>query len=271
MKEYLRKWDLKLVDLVAQTTTANLYLVNSQFGDAILKVFTDIGRVDEGGGTLFLKNMQGRSCAKLYASDEGAQLLEFLPGRNLNEFSKSAQEDKATDVFVQVIKKIQSSSYNGLPSYEFLFKEFDKVTFPTHLNEQLAFGKSLSKKLLETQTQTVLLHGDLHHENIMQNEAGEYVCLDPKGMAGDPAYEIGAILKNPWGLPKISQNLELFNQRVECFVTELGLDRERVVGFAYVHFCLSLLWAVEDGYAYQHQESLINMIFERVAARKVSR
>ena len=46
----------------------------------------------------------------------------------------------------------------------------------------------------------LLLHGDLHHDNIVAaggNGAEAWRAIDPKGVIGDPAYEVGAMLYNP--------------------------------------------------------------------------
>ena len=118
----------------------------------------------------------------------------------------------------------------------------------------------LADKLLATQTKEVLLHGDLHHENVKLNSRGEYVCYDPKGFIGDPAYELGTTLKNPWKYPNIAHDKEMFIKRAKYFSNELNLPFDRVIGFAYVHFCLSFGWALEDGGDYSHQFELIRQI-----------
>jgi len=115
-------------------------------------------------------------------------------------------------------------------------------------------GKKLSEHLLSTQTKEVLLHGDLHHENILKNSNGEYVCFDPKGMVGDPSYELGTTLKNPWGYPEVSQDIEMFKKRAEEFSKGLSLPLDRIIGFTFVHLCLSIGWAIEDGGDFSHQK-----------------
>ncbi len=38
--------------------------------------------------------------------------------------------------------------------------------------------------------------GDLHHENILAAERAPWLAIDPKGVIGEPAYEMGALLRN---------------------------------------------------------------------------
>lgn len=41
-----------------------------------------------------------------------------------------------------------------------------------------------------------MLHVDLHHDNILQN-GNEWLVIDPKGVVGEPAYEVAAFIHNP--------------------------------------------------------------------------
>jgi len=260
---YIDYWKLSEPTHIAQTFTGNLYKVNSSYGKAVLKIFTEVGIKDEIGGTDFLKNTQGKGSVKLFESDERAQLLEFLPGSNLYEFSKNGEEEKATDFFIKIIKNISSAEIkysNGLLPLEKLFDAFERVSYPKHLESLLTNGKELAYQLASTQTKKVLLHGDLHHENVMKTKNGDFVCFDPKGIVGDPSYELGTTLKNPWDYPEISHNIDLYRERVDNFSDELYLPKDRIVGFSYVHLCLSVLWGVEDGNDFSHQEAVLKMI-----------
>ena len=92
----------------------------------------------------------------------------------------------------------------------------------------------------------MLLHGDLHHENILRS-GDEWRAIDPKGLVGDPGYEVGAIFYNP--MPKIFNvpNLaQLLARRIDQLADELAMDRARVRGWALAQCVLSAWWSVED-------------------------
>src|SRR5690606_23152783 len=57
-------------------------------------------------------------------------------------------------------------------------------------------ARILRDELIATSHKTVLLHGDLHHDNILKNSDG-WVVIDPKGFIGDPVYEVAAFIRNP--------------------------------------------------------------------------
>lgn len=264
LNNYLKKWKLTNASQLTKTATGHIYKVDSINGPAILKIFTDTGIVNESAGTIFLKNLAGKGAAKLYEYDDRAQLIEYLPGHNLYHFSKKNNEDEATKNFIEIIKKIHSCENfldkNKLTPIKDLFKLFDRINPPDDLISVFNKARKLSRHLLATQVTEVLLHGDLHHENILKNNNGEFVCFDPKGMIGDPAYELGTTLKNPWDCPEISQNIETFKSRALNFSKELNLPLERIIGFAFIHLCLSIGWAIEDGYEYSHQKILLEQV-----------
>ena len=94
-----------------------------------------------------------------------------------------------------------------------LFKTLDqKSDIP---GEILSKAKHLRDDLLKSTTKEVLLHGDLHHDNILQN-GGSLLVIDPKGFIGDPAFEPAAYLCNP--IPELlqeNQPREIITNRIK--------------------------------------------------------
>ena len=93
----------------------------------------------------------------------------------------------------------------------------------------------------------VLLHGDLHHENILEAERESWLAIDPKGLVGEAAYETGALLRNQLSVVfEDSQPGRVMARRVDQLAEELGLDRTRVRGWGLAQAVLSAWWDVED-------------------------
>ena len=102
----------------------------------------------------------------------------------------------------------------------------------------------------------MLLHGDLHHENILQT-GNEWRAIDAKGVVGDPGYETGLLCYNP--MPQLSQVSDLrrlLARRVEQLAEELHMERERIRGWGLAQCILSSWWHVEDGYQQPPQDVL---------------
>ena len=89
-----------------------------------------------------------------------------------------------------------------------------------------------------------MLHGDLHHFNLLRSEAHAWLAIDAKGVVGEPAYETGALLRNPKPEPL---TLRVLRRRADRLAEALGLDVARVYGWAYSQAVLSAAWSVEDG------------------------
>ncbi|MBA2518533.1 MAG: phosphotransferase, partial [Chloroflexia bacterium] len=75
--------------------------------------------------------------------------------------------------------------------------------------------------LLASQAEPVLLHGDLHHDNILSRRDGVWLAIDPKGVTGEPAYEIGAFLRNPGWLAGHPDAANLTRRRIAIFTDML--------------------------------------------------
>ena len=97
-------------------------------------------------------------------------------------------------------------------------------------------------------TEQVLLHGDLHHENILAAERASWLAIDPKGVIGEPAYETGALLRNR--LPNLldaPQAVRVLTRRIDQLSEMLYFARARVRNWAMAQAVLSMWWTIEDG------------------------
>jgi streptomycin 6-kinase len=115
---------------------------------------------------------------------------------------------------------------------------------PARLVEE---AETLFADLLASQAEPVLLHGDLHHSNILSS-AGRalWLAIDPKGVVGEPAYETGALLRNPERLLTEPEPGRILARRVDQLAEELGLDRARVRGWGLAQAVLAAVWGLED-------------------------
>ncbi|MGH0038573.1 MAG: aminoglycoside phosphotransferase family protein [Myxococcota bacterium] len=97
----------------------------------------------------------------------------------------------------------------------------------------------------------VLLHGDLHHRNVLSAARAPWLAIDPKGVVGDPAFEPGAFLRNPIpeleGVPDLEARLD---RRLEVLAEETGLDLERMAAWGAVGAVLSATWDLTAGGAH---------------------
>ncbi len=202
-----------------------------------------------------LRLFGGRGSVRLLASDEpqGALLLERLsPGQTLFIVEDDAE---ATEIAIEVMARLWlprppedlfPTVARWAEGLKRLRERYDGGTgpLPARLVEA---AEHWFDRLIPTMAAPVLLHGDLHQQNILSAERQPWLAVDPKGVIGEPAYEVGAWLRNPPpGLPERSILQKTFERRVDQFVERLGFDRQRVVGWGLAQAVLSAWWSVED-------------------------
>ncbi len=202
-----------------------------------------------------LSHYDGRGAVRLLEADPGigALLLErVLPGTPLSSIS---DDDEATSIAASVMLELwwPAPAGHAFPSVEDwahglvkLRQEFDGGTgpLPADLVER---AEGLFRDLLPSQTDRVVLHGDLHRENILRSQRRPWLAIDPKGVVGEPCYETGALLRNTWGgLVSRASLPEVQARRIAILSDLLGLDRERMRGWAIAQAVLSAWWCVEE-------------------------
>lgn len=219
-----------------------------------------------------LRHYDGRGACRLLEADaeEGALLLERLrPGRLL---ATLADDDLATAVAAEVIGwlwqcsndpgwSVREAAGAGFIVLEDWFGGFRRLRqryggssgpLPERL---LARAESLSRQLL-SEDEAVVLHGDLHHSNLLESARG-WLAIDPKGVIGPRGYELGPLLMNPRpGFLQGHAPRGRSERRVAILSERLGLDRDYLRAWGFCHAVLSAWWSLEDDDADGWQYSL---------------
>ncbi len=202
-----------------------------------------------------LRLFDGHGMVRLLEYDEGDEvmLLERLqPGTLL---STVEDDEKATSIAAAVMRQLwrPTPQEHPFPTVFDWGKGLVRLRqhygggcgpFPPALLEE---AESLFAELNASMAEPVLLHGDLHHENILAAEREPWLAIDPKGLVGEPAYETGALLRNQLSVVfEGPQPVRIMARRVEQLAGELGLDRSRVRGWGLAQSVLSMWWSIED-------------------------
>lgn len=102
-----------------------------------------------------------------------------------------------------------------------------------------ARARALLSACLAEPRAPVLLHGDLHHWNMLRTEGDAYLAIDPKGYCGHPLYDVIAWVRNwPEGLGDDSLAQEAMRCRVAVLSEELEHSPERVAAWAFAGLVL---------------------------------
>lgn len=107
-------------------------------------------------------------------------------------------------------------------------------------------AEALFAELIPSQAEPVLLHGDLHHGNVLAARRRPWLAIDPKGVVGEPAFDTGALLFNPTELLGESRPGKILKRRIDQLGGELDLDSARVRGWGLSRAVLAAYWSWED-------------------------
>jgi streptomycin 6-kinase len=185
--------------------------------------------------------------------DAGVLLLEYAqPGTRLSSIVDDVQ---SVSIAVRIMRQLWATAIPAgqFPTLAHWFLAFDRLRsrfdgktgpLPEELVER---AEGYVAELIDAST-PVLLHGDLHHDNIVAAERQPWLAIDPKGVFGDPAYETATWMHNI-SAQFIQQRSvsEVQQRRVAQFAEELALDSERIGAWGFAHCILSACWSLEDG------------------------
>jgi len=183
-----------------------------------------------------LQTFSGEGICRLLEVDQkhAVMLLErVLPGTPLAEVE---DDESATRIIASVMKELHkplSETHNfitvtewvtAIPEYK--AKHGNNGELPIYLVDK---AEKLFEQLIATSAKPVLLHGDLHHHNVLHSEESGWIAIDPKGVSAEPAYEVAAMIRNPYDKLKEITDLDpLLQQRIVILSGELGIDAGRI-------------------------------------------
>lgn len=248
---YLSRWELVPDGVPFVTRTSQLLPVKTIHGDkkAILKLTRDDS---EQNGCRLMVWWRGIGAAKVLAHEEGAILLERATGiDSLTEMSRSGEDARACRLICHTARRLHVAPDTSIPRLtplEHWFRDLEPTA-------QIYGGIMLScaqtaKMLLSCPQEVVVLHGDLHHGNILDFGARGWLAIDPKGLVGERGFDYANIFTNP-DLADPSRPVaiepEIFTQRVNIVSETAGIERERLLMWIIAWCGLSSAWFLQEG------------------------
>ncbi|HET6743420.1 MAG TPA: aminoglycoside phosphotransferase family protein [Kribbella sp.] len=93
-----------------------------------------------------------------------------------------------------------------------------------------------------------LLHWDLHYENVMAADRQPWLVIDPKPLAGDPAFELMPAVWNRWDELVATGDLsQAIRNRFDLMLEVTGIERDRALAWTAGRVLQNVLWFTEDG------------------------
>jgi streptomycin 6-kinase len=207
-----------------------------------MDVFIKTLRPDEIRAAEALRHFGDHACAKVIGAEDDKLLLERLhPGTPLIDLVAD-QDDIATGHICDIAARLHARGMPETPwptveewgrGFDWYRKSGDRSIKIAHVDR----AAELFASLAASQTSRCFLHGDLHHENILFSAERGWLAIDPKGVIGESAYEFACALR---------QDSARIERRSHIIAERTGLDRQRLLDWAYAQAVLSAIWCVED-------------------------
>ncbi|RUR14232.1 aminoglycoside phosphotransferase family protein [Legionella sp. km772] len=212
----------------------------------ILKLGLDVDGIKREAAALMA--FEGSGVVQVFSENTGLLLLECaVPGVSLKSYFPE-KDDEAINITAQVIKRLHKApipSTHIFPHIKDWLEALDgDLEIPVQILQK---AREIRDLLLKTAMLDVLLHGDLHHDNILQH-GDDWLVIDPKGVIGEPPYEVAAFIRNP--MPELLTHDDapnIIHNRITRFAELLELPSQRIFDWCFVQAVLSWVWAIEDG------------------------
>ena len=270
-KAWLNKLPALVDELAKKYKLTNLKPVNNLSYNYVVSGYKDAQPIilklslDEKGlkkEAAALEAFANYGAVKLLAQCDGALLLDqAIPGTSLRSYF-SKREEESIHVACNVMKQLHCTTVPKTKEFPLInnwLKALDKEwNIPAQYMQK---ARQLRNQLLSTSSEPVLLHGDLHHDNILQNK-NTWLVIDPKGVIGEPIYEVAAFIRNP--IPELLDNKsarEIIKNRINLFADLLQLDTLRIQKWCFVQTVLSWTWVIEDHGNSKYFEQLTKVFY----------
>ncbi|MEU6789208.1 aminoglycoside phosphotransferase family protein [Nonomuraea angiospora] len=220
--------------------------------DAVLKVsFPHPGNVHEPDA---FAAWGGRGAVRLYEREDErfAMLLERVQASTLAEVEDG---DEVVTVAGRINRRLAVPAPPGLPrlreragSWEEQLRK-DAEELPHTLPRHVVDAAVATVRELGSVQPDVLIHGDLHPRNILRAHREPWLAVDPKGHAGDPAYDGGTLLKSrALALLEADDLRKALHRTLDVFAEAAELDRERTRRWAQFHAVQAAFWGRRHGF-----------------------
>ena len=202
-------------------------------------------------GADVLEAFSGRATVRILERRADGVILERLePGTPLSALVANGEDREATRILAWTVRRMHAESIPaGVPSAVELAASFG--TYLASGDERLPralvrAANAIYVDLCGSQRRVRLLHGDLHHDNVLFDARRGWVAIDPKGVIAELEYEVSVALRNPVARPDVFCDPDVFIERVACVTQELRLNAGRVKQWAFATAVLAAIWTIED-------------------------
>jgi streptomycin 6-kinase len=242
---YLARWDLTPDGEPIITRNSRLLPVRRGETPAMLKIAVE---AEERRGAAFMLWWNGEGAARVLAHDGDALLMERAMGEDsLVEMARNGRDDQASRILCAVAMTLHTPRECPPPSAVLPLSRWFKALDPAASIHGgiLVEAAAMARKLLAEPQDLVVLHGDIHHGNVLDAGPGGWLAIDPKGLVGERGFDFANIFRNP--NPEIATAPGRLARQANVVAEAAGLECERLLKWILAYAGLSAAWILGDG------------------------
>ena len=227
---HLERWSLVPDGAPIATLNSRLLPVRRRGQAAMLKISSEEERI---GGAL-MAWWAGDGAAAVLAYDDAALRMERAGGAaSLADMAREGQDDEACRILCAVAARLHAPRDTPVPSLTGLPERFRSLMAAAPAGPGvLTHCADTARSLLAAPREQSVLHGDLHHENVLDFGLGGWRAIDPKGLIGERGFDFAALFRNPDVADASRPDAvvpQRFRRRVDVVAEAAGLERGRLL------------------------------------------
>ena len=252
---YLERWQLVPDGKEIITPYGQLLPVLVAGLPAMLKVTTLEKR-----SAILMNWWGGEGAARLLAQSDDAILMErATSNRSLIQVVRDSGDDEASRIACAVVAKLHVPRAQPKPILAPLAEWFKPLAELAKVSGGvLEVSAKVAAELLNSSEGDVVLHGDIHHANILDFGDRGWLAIDPKGLVGERYFDYTNLFCNPDFETAIAPGR--FRRQIEVVAAAAHLQRRRLLAWAVAWAGLSVAFQWEDGLPADRQLALLERI-----------
>jgi streptomycin 6-kinase len=245
---YLARWGLVPDGDPIITPAARLLPVVRDGEPAMLKLSRE---EDERFGGVLMEWWDGEGAARVLARDNVALLLERATGpASLADMARSGHDDEACRILCATAARLHAPRSKPPPELIPLARWFhDLEPAAAKHGGILVRCAGTARSLLAEPREVGVLHGDLHHGNVLDFGARGWLAIDPKRLVGERGFDFANIFTNPDladPTRPVATEPGRFACRLEVVAEAARLERRRLLSWILAWAGLSASWFLGD-------------------------
>jgi streptomycin 6-kinase len=242
--KYLARWQLTPEGQPIVTPTSRLLAVRAGDVSAILKIAV---HEEEKRANALMSWWAGRGAAPVLAQEANALLMERAQGSiSLADMARGGRDDDATRIMCAVLDELHAPRERPLPDLVPLAQWFEPLRAAAHSHDgNFRASAYAASKLLANPREIAVLHGDMHHGNVLTFGARGWRAIDPKGLVGERYFDYANILSNPDH--ELATAPGRLGKQVNVIADAARLDPARLRMWVVAWAGLSAAFSLQDG------------------------